>query len=154
MYLWDYKINIHTGGIRTDQEPEGHAVVLIRCDPKCLTFMNSWGTGFADKGFFRVEDSSVLRKMQFYDVYWTLDDLKESEKQAYKEKCTADAKKLLEDFPSLKDLPVKCPMCNKISKVVEYCGSLLVATCPKCDQTFMPKNRDLLESLYICNMKY
>ena len=129
-------------------------MVLIRCDPKCLTFMNSWGTKFADKGFFRVEDSSVLRKMQFYDVYWTLDDLKESEKQAYKEKCTADAKKLLEKIPSLKDLPFQCPMCKKISKVVEYYGSLLVATCPKCNQTFTPKNEDLLESLYIRNMNY
>ena len=124
-------------------------MVLIRCDPKCLTFINSWGTEFADKGFFRVADHSVLREMHFYDVYWTEDDLKESEKQAYKEKCTADAKKLLEKFPSLKDLPFKCPVCKKISKVVEYCGSLLVATCPKCDQTFIPKNRDLLESLYI-----
>ena len=129
-------------------------MVLIRCDPKCLTFMNSWCTGFADKGFFRVEDSSVLREMHFYDVYWTEDDLKESEKQAYKEKCTTDAKKLLEKFPSLKDLPFQCPMCKEISKVVEYYGSLLVATCPKCGQTFTPKNEDLLESLYIRNMKY
>ena len=129
-------------------------MVLIRCDPKCLTFMNSWGTKFADDGFFRVEDHSVLREMHFYDVYWTEDDLKESEKQAYEEKCTTDAKKLLEKFPSLKDLPFQCPMCKKISKVVEYYGSLLIATCPKCGQTFTPKNEDLLESLYIRNMKY
>ncbi|CAF3248791.1 unnamed protein product, partial [Rotaria sp. Silwood2] len=30
----------------------GHAVVLMRCDATSLTFMNSWGTRFANGGFF------------------------------------------------------------------------------------------------------
>ena len=43
----------------------GHAVVLIRCHPNCLVFMNSWGQKFADGGFFRVRDGTVLHDMEF-----------------------------------------------------------------------------------------
>ncbi len=35
----------------------GHAVVLIRCSPAYLLFMNSWGQAWGDGGFFRVKDA-------------------------------------------------------------------------------------------------
>ena len=38
----------------------GHAVVLHKCDPHSLTFLNSWGKQWGDKGTFSVEDHSVL----------------------------------------------------------------------------------------------
>ena len=129
-------------------------MVLTRCDSKCLTFMNSWGTDFADEGFFRVEDSLVLRDMFFYDVYWEPEDLTLEENQAFKMEGTRSGQELLQTFPSLQDLPYKCPECKKISKVVEYYGNLLVAKCPQCHENFVPKNEQLLESLYIRNMKY
>lgn len=56
-------------GTITDQKTlGGHAVVLIKCDPRSLTFLNSWGTAFADGVFFPVRNQAVLN-MQFYDVY-------------------------------------------------------------------------------------
>ena len=45
-----------------------HAVVLIRCHPNCLVFMNSWGEVFGDGGFFRVENEKALHNMEFFDV--------------------------------------------------------------------------------------
>ena len=51
---------LYLDGSRTD--PGGHAVMLAGCDPNCLTFMKSWGQEFADGGFFRVEDQSVLNE--------------------------------------------------------------------------------------------
>ena len=138
----------------TTAEAGGHAVVLIRCDPDCLTFMNSWGTDWADGGFFRVKDQSVLNEMEFYDVYWTEDDLTDSEKQAYKIEGTRKAKQILEEFPSLKDVYVQCPKCKRDSKVDEFSGNLLEAECPKCHQKFKPTARDILQSLYFRNMNY
>ena len=129
-------------------------MVLTRCDSNCLTFMNSWGTKFADEGFFRVEDSFVLRDMFFYDVYWEMEDLTPKEKLAFEMEGTRRGKELLETFSSLQDLPYKCPKCKRISKVIEYYGNLLVAKCPKCDENFVPKNKQLLESLYNRNMEY
>jgi hypothetical protein len=66
-----------------NEQRGGHAVVLMRCDAGSLTFMNSWGTEWADGGFFSISNESVLNDMKFYDVYWTVDDLTECEKQAY-----------------------------------------------------------------------
>ena len=129
-------------------------MVLTRCDSNCLTFMNSWGTDFADEGFFRVEDSSVLRDMFFYDVYWEKKDLTWIERVFFKMEGTRRGSELVQTFPSLQDLPYQCPECKRISKVVEYYGNLLVAGCPKCHKNFVPKNEHLLESLYIRNMEY
>jgi hypothetical protein len=64
---------------------EGHAVVLSRCDPYSLTFINSWGTNFADGGYFKVQDSSTLG-LRYYDVYWLEIDLVDTERQAFRDK--------------------------------------------------------------------
>ena len=132
-------------------EPIGHAVVLIRCDPKCLTFMNSWGQNFADGGFFRIKDSAVLNNMTFFDVYWTKDDLTPSEERAYQEECTKRAKELLQEFPSIKDLQHACPICKRRSKVGDFLGHILEAECPECHQRFTPDNKDIMQSLYSQN---
>ena len=100
-----------------EDDPGGHAVVLTGCAPNHLTFMNSWGQNWADGFFFRVKDKNVLHNMKFYDVYWTEDDLKPSEREAFKREGTERGKELLQQFPSVKELPYECPKCNKISKV-------------------------------------
>ncbi|CAF1056645.1 unnamed protein product, partial [Rotaria magnacalcarata] len=64
-----------------------HAVVLTKTNTTYLTFMNSWGMSFADNGFFKVRDQSVLN-LSFYDVYWTLEDLKDSEIRGFQSMCT------------------------------------------------------------------
>ena len=128
-------------------------MVLIRCDPECLTFMNSWGQDFADGGFFRVKDQTVLNDMRFFDVYWTLNDLTPGEKQAYEREGARRGQELLETFPSLQSLSYECPKCNQNSKLGEYSGHLLQAKCPKCHQKFQPTNEGILQSLYYSNMK-
>jgi hypothetical protein len=127
----------------------GHAVVLTECAPDYLKYMNSWGQDFADGGFFRVEDQSVFSNTEFYDVYSTVEDLKPSEIEAYKEEAAKTARRLQQKFPSISSLPYDCPKCGKTSKVGEYSGHMLDAECPKCHQTFKPTNGEILNS--ICN---
>jgi hypothetical protein len=116
----------------------GHAVVLIKCDPQSLTFMNSWGDDFADHGFFKVRNQSVLN-LKFYDVYWTLSDLKESEKEAFNQKRRIVGEDFVRELPvNVQNLPYKCPRCRKSSPAIKFIGHLLEATCPKCKQNFKP----------------
>ena len=58
----------------------GHVVVLTEWDENSMRLMSSWGPEFGDDGFFRVQDSSALRAVTFWDVYWSHDDLRPSEK--------------------------------------------------------------------------
>ena len=142
---------MYTAGSKT--ELGGHAVVLIRCDPKCLTFMNSWDTDWGDGGFFRVKDQTVLQNTTFFDVYWNEDELKPSEIQAYEKECTERAKELLHTFPSIQELRHKCPKCSQWSKVDEYFGHILEAKCPRCHEKFKPTNEEILQSLYNRNFQ-
>ena len=128
----------------------GHAVVLMRCSPRGLTFMNSWGEDFANGGFFTLENEHVFSNtITFYDVNWLEADLKPSEKEAYKNECTERCKELGQNFPSVLDLPFICPNCNEESRIGDFSGHALNAKCPKCSQSFKPKNKELIESLYI-----
>ena len=135
--------------VESSQIAGGHAVVLIRCHPNCLVFMNSWGQAFGDGGFFRVENEKVLHKMEFFDVYWDEDDLTSSEKVAFEKKGVDEWKEFLKKFKSIQDLPYVCPHCKEESKVDEFTGHHLEAKCPKCLQTFKPDGPGILESLYL-----
>lgn len=123
-------------------------MVLIGCDPNCLTFINSWGQEFADGGFFRVKDQSVLNDTKFYDVYWTLNDLKQSEIETYKREGIKRSKELLQKYSSVGDLFYQCPKCNQRSRVGEFLGHILEAECPKCHQKFKPTIKEIMQSLY------
>ena len=127
--------------------------MLIRCDPDCLTFINSWGQGFADGGLFRVQDENTLGlQMQepgipdvdavttFFDIFWNESDLKPSEKEAYRRKCIERAQEL---FP---DLYYKCSHCKEDCRVLD----LLEPECPNCHQEFKPTVEDILQGLYSC----
>jgi hypothetical protein len=119
-------------------ELEGHAVVLIKCEPTSLILMNSWGTNFADGGFFRVRNQAVLN-LTFYDVFWTLDDLKESEIKAYRAKSSQVGQTMIQKLPaSIKNLPYKCPQCHQCSAAIAFITHFLEAECPKCHQHFKP----------------
>ena len=125
--------------------------MLIRCDPSCLTIMNSWGQDWGDGGFFRVKDGTVLSKTEFFDVYWNEEDLLPEEVEAYKKECSERARNLLHTFPSVQDLSHTCPKCNKSSRIAEFYGHVLEAECPRCHEKFMPTNEDILQSLYSRN---
>jgi aminopeptidase C len=74
---------------RKSLRTSGHAVVLTSYNSKCLTFMNSWGQKWGDNGFFRVQNAEVLQ-LEFFDVYWTLNDLIEGEKECYHQRGSED----------------------------------------------------------------
>lgn len=121
----------------TDRPPEtpdfGHAVVLTSFDSECLRLLNSGGEDWGDMGFFRVQKADVLG-LQFIDVYWTEEDLKEEEKTYFKKFGSINAGILMELLPSLKRAEYTCPKCSKRSPVMEFTGTLSRAKCPKCGQ--------------------
>jgi len=130
-------------------DPGGHVVVLMRCEPNCLMFMNSWGDEWGDRGFFRIKNAEVLPKMRFFDVYWEEYDLLPSEIQAFKQEGTDVAKNISQDLTSVYNLDYKCPKCDGISKVKDYIGDLLEAKCPICHMEFEPDHVGIMQSLYL-----
>ena len=64
---------------------EGHAVVLTTYNSKSgqLRLMNSWGMEWGDSGFFNVESADVLG-LEFFDIFWTLNDLTQGEKDSFR----------------------------------------------------------------------
>ncbi len=135
----DLKASILNRLLSTDEgQASGHAVVLIKCDPESLWLMNSWGPGFADRGFFRVQNQSVLN-LRFFDIYWTLNDLKPSEIEEFNQMIINDTANWLERIPeSVQSLPYECPICEQSSPANTFSGHIFEAQCPICHQNFKP----------------
>ena len=79
----------------------GHAVVLIAAGPDWLEFQNSWGRDFGSRGRFRVRDASVLREMQFFDVFWYEHELTDGERRAWQLHCDAVMADVKRKYPTL-----------------------------------------------------
>lgn len=127
-----------------------HAVVLIKCDPTYLTFINSWGSQFADKGFFRVQNQSVLN-LKFYDVYWNENELKESEVQAFKKKSVEKGRNLMQRLPlGIQNLLYQCPQCCNRLPVNTFIIHFSDLECPKCHQNFKTTPMGLDVAMYSC----
>ena len=116
---------------------KGHAVVLTSFNSECLRLLNSWGDKWADKGFFKVQNASVLG-LDFIDVFWEEEDLTAEEKAYYKNHGSEVAKTLMGLLPSLQRAEYTCPNddCKMTSPVVEFTGTLLRAKCPRCEHEF------------------
>lgn len=72
------KSHIDTREVEYEGDQSGHAVILTGFNDRSLRLMNSWGDEWADKGFFKVENSEVL-DFKFIDVFWTPNDLSPNE---------------------------------------------------------------------------
>lgn len=108
----------------------GHAVVLVRCSKDSLTFLNSWGDTWADRGMFKIANSNCLGSMKFYDVFWRTDDLFPIEIANYERKKRETAAAYLADSATVRDTVCQCPPCAKNYKVCEYKGTFDNAICP------------------------
>ncbi|KAL2093962.1 hypothetical protein ACEWY4_011274 [Coilia grayii] len=131
----------------------GHAVVLTSFDSQGLRLMNSWGSNWADGGFFRVQNANILR-LEFVDVFWTVNDLRQSEKDAYAREGPRIAAKLMSSLKGLQSAQYRCPLCHMGSKVMCFSGHLLQATCPLCQGSFKPEDSadDLALNLYLTSL--
>lgn len=67
----------------SNSTPGGHAVVLTHISKNYLKFLNSWGTGFADNGYFKVKNANVLGNINFYDIFWDTPDLNKEEIETF-----------------------------------------------------------------------
>jgi hypothetical protein len=138
----------------------GHAVVVTRVTPDYLEILNSWGDTWANNGFFRVANGSVLgtdghplwpSSMKFYDVYWTESDLLPEEVAAFHDLADRKAREVGGRSTVLSDLTYPCPnaTCGRTSKVSEYRGTLWKARCPRCQHEFKPEPGALAQALYL-----
>ncbi|CAH1793841.1 unnamed protein product [Owenia fusiformis] len=134
-------------------EVGGHAVVLTSYNSECLRLMNSWGSDWADGGFFRVRNADILG-LDFIDVYWTLNDLKQSEIDAYERQGPSIASQLVSSLQGLQTAMYKCPVCSVESKVVDYKGKLLRVNCPRCNGWFNTNEAgdDLALNMYLTSL--
>ena len=130
-------------------DPRGHAVVLVTCEPNCLIFMNSWGDKWGDHGFFHVKNAQVLPNMRFFDVYWKEHELRQSEKEAFRQKGPNKAKEISQDLISFYNQDYECPRCKNTSKVKDYTRHLFEARCYKCHMRFKPDDDGIIQSLYL-----
>jgi len=134
-------------------ELRGHAVVLTSFDSKSLRLMNSKGSDWADGGFFKVRNAAVL-DMRFYDVYWTEEDLRPSEKEAYRRDGGTISAMLIDKLVSLQTATYVCPLCSVESNVSEFRGHLLAAVCPRCERSFNANTAqsDLALNIYLTSL--
>lgn len=119
----------------TPADLNGHAVVLTSFNAECLRLMSSYGDGWADCGFFRVQNAQIL-DLQFIDVFWESNSLTFSEKTFYKEYGKQIAQLLIFRYTGLQNAEYKCPICKTNSLVSQFVGSLKEAACPKCNGKF------------------
>lgn len=141
---------------RSQPDGGGHAVVLVGCDPRSLTFLNSWGNQWGNNGSFSVEDSTTLgidaserkSRMRFYDVFWVEGDLTDDERRAYQRKVDRDVRSQASKYPGIFEIESCCPLCSCNSSIVEFRGNIRQAICPKCNRTFTPEPGHLAQALY------
>ncbi|KAF5602447.1 uncharacterized protein FSUBG_7754 [Fusarium subglutinans] len=131
----------------------GHAVVLVRCNPDSLAFLNSWGSSWGDNGIFRVENPAVLghkdRSLRFYDVYWLEKGLTKAERQAFDAQVDDELRRRAEEHGSIFELEYRCPKCSDTSAMAHFRGSVRSALCPKCHGWFEPDPRGLAQAMYL-----
>jgi hypothetical protein len=148
---------------RNDMKPHGslpdgggHAVILVSCDPRSLTFLNSWGRQWGNNGSFSVEDHTVLElnsvtetiEVCFYDVYWLESGLKDVERKAYDRKVDEELRARAAEYPSIFELETRCPRCQTNSPIAEFKGNIHQAVCPCCHHSFEPEPGHLVQALY------
>jgi hypothetical protein len=82
-----------------------------------------------------VQNAEVLQ-LEFFDVYWELDDLTEGEKEYYRKHGPEVAAKLMKSLKGLQNAKYTCPECEQSSLVTEFEGTLSKVRCPNCSHEF------------------
>ncbi|CAH1792931.1 unnamed protein product [Owenia fusiformis] len=145
----DIDIRTHS----SDDSLDEHAVVLTSYTSEYLRFMGSYGSDWADSGFFRVQEASVF-DIKFVDVFWEEDDLTKSEIDAFAKNGASVATKLFDTLKGLNTADYTCPICEAVSKVIDFSGRLLNAKYPECSGTFdvNEAGSDIALNLYLTSL--
>lgn len=146
----------HMEWYRLPPSDGGHAVVMTGCKPSSLTFLNSWGREWGQKGTFSVQDRTVLElngesgatPVCFYDVYWLERDLKGVERQAYNARVDRTLRTRIAQYPSILEIEICCRLCRGIAPIANFSGSIRRAVCPLCGKSFVPQPGYLAQALY------
>ena len=131
-----------------DDEDGRHAVVFVRYGSNYLEFINSWGTGWNNGGFFRVGDLKFFENIHFYDVFWNISDLTEQDKKNWESRNQEFIKDNLYKR-NIFNYKIKCPNCKQISEAKNFKGNFYKAECPSCSFKFVPNIEQLAKTLYI-----
>ena len=134
-------------------EIAGHAVVLVGSTNKYLRFLNSWGIGSGEFGFFKIDTSSTLKKMDFLKIYYDHDDLTQLQKdkhEKFKRSLTKTYFNNYENYEKLLKIETQCPHCREKSEIAKLYseGSLDSVRCPECKEIFEVKDEKLMQKLY------
>ncbi|CAK70255.1 unnamed protein product (macronuclear) [Paramecium tetraurelia] len=136
-----------TVGPQSNKNIGGHSVVLYSYTEDYYLFINSWGTSWGDRGFFKVQSLDVLGEMEFIEVFWETTDLTESEKKVFKEDAGQKMNKFYQNYlSSIGNIKYTCPKCFQQSFINQYKGNYYDAECPKCNQQF---HSESLGSLFV-----
>ena len=133
--LTQNELDVRKRATSPPSDTSGHAVVLTSYNSSCLTFMNSWGQKWGDNGFFRIQNAEVLQ-LELFDVYWTLNDLTEGEKEYYRKYGSDVATMLMNLLEALQKSVYTFPKCEQTSSSSEFAGTLSKFQCPKCLHDF------------------
>ena len=131
-------------------ETGGHAVVLVGSQVEYLKFLNSWGTRFGDKGFFKLKNSEIF-EMYFYELYWDDNDLTKEELEEhykFKKELTAEYFEDVKNYEKISNTEFECPLCHAKSTIKEFNGFIDEVKCPKCKKMFTTTDETLLKKLY------
>ena len=132
---------------------EGHAVVLVSCNPTSLTFLNSWGQSWGNDVLFSISDPTVLEtgcyshRMRFYDIFWLEEDLTDAERAAYNAEVSRLFRTHSENYPSIMLLEARCPRCSQKAPISKFTGGIQEAVCPNCRAKFKPESEHILQAL-------
>lgn len=139
-----------TLGDKNHKDSGSHAVVLIDANISALEFLNSWGPDFGNNGRFRVRNAAVLN-ITFYDVYWTLNDLTQVEKNSYESSIRATSEAILNNDPDPSKycaLYFRCTHCHKLVRDDNLSTSSNESICPFCNLSFNPRESTLRRGLF------
>ena len=126
---------------------------MVSSTNKYFRFLNSWGTDFGEFGFFKIDNSETLNKMEYLKIYYDYDELTQTQKDKHEKFRRNLTKKYFnnyENYEKLLKFEIQCPYCREKSEIGKFNseGSLDSVRCPDCNEIFEAKDEKLIQKLY------